>query len=498
MEQYDILIIGSGFGGLVCADVLSREGFKVCVLEKNAVPGGCLQTYKRKGKIFDTGIHYVGCLDDGQVLNQYFKYLGIMDRLKIKRLDEDGFDVINIMGKEYKHAMGHENFIETLSSRFPKERENIKKIVYELKKIGDSIGIEVLREKNVFSVLGLSYFNRSAYQYLKENTNGNRELLDVFLGSVDLCGERDNISLYVYAMIINSNIESSYRFVDGSRQVADLLVQNIEKNGGEVRTNAEVTRINVRDGLMSSVEINRSELIKSKFCISDIHPSRTLELVEKTNIIKKAYISRINSLRESMGFFTVSVVFKENAFEYQNKNNYYYDSPQIYTSENYCKNPGKKMLFCTSISSSSEKYASVAQLLEPMFWSEMEKWIDTTVERRGEEYLKFKQYRAELLLDLMEKYRPGFKQTIDSYYTSTPLTYRDYTGTKNGSAYGIVKHYDNALASLLPTKTRIPNLYFTGQNNNVHGMIGVILTAMYTCAEFTDMKTLAKKIGDAC
>ena len=495
--KYDIAIIGSGLGGLICADVLSKEGFKVCVVEKNAIPGGCLQSYKRKGKIFDTGIHYVGCLDDGQILNQYFKYLGIMDRLKLKRLDEDSFDIINIMGKEYKHAMGHENFIETLSEQFPKERENIRKIVYDLKKIGDSIGVEVLREKNVFSVSGLSYFMQSAYQYLKENTNGNQELLNVFCGSGDLCGDKDSVSLYVYAVIINSNIESSYRFIDGSQQVTDLLIQNIEKNGGVVRTNAEVTQLNVRDGLISSIEINGSEIIELTSCISNIYPSRTLELIEKSSAIKKAYISRVNSLRESMGFFTVSVLFKENAFEYLNKNIYYYDHSQVWTAEDYYKNPGKKMLFCTSASSSSEKYASVAQLLEPMFWSEVEKWNNTTVEKRGKEYRDFKQYRAELLLDLLEKYRPGFKQTIDSYYTSTPLTYRDYTGTKNGSAYGIVKHYDNALVSLLPTKSRIPNLYFTGQNNNVHGMIGVILTAMLTCAEFTDMKTLAKKIGNA-
>ena len=495
--KYDIAVIGSGLGSLVCADVLSKEGFKVCVLEKNAIPGGCLQTYKRKGKIFDTGIHYVGCLDDGQILNQYFNYLGIMNRLKIKRLDENGFDVINIMGKEYKHAMGHENFIEILSEQFPKERENIRKIIYDLKKIGDSISVDVLREKNMFSVSGLSYFSRSAYQYLEENTNGNRELLDVFFGSGDLCGETDYVSLYVYAMIINSNIESSYRFIDGSQQIADLLIQNIENNGGVVRTNAEVTRINVRDRSISSIEINGSEIIEPKFCISGIHPSRTLELTEKTNAIKKAYISRINSLQESPGFFTLSVSFKENAFEYLNKNIYYYDSPQISTTKDYSKNPGKKVLVCTSASSSSEKYAEVAQLLEPMFWQEVEKWSNTTVERRGEEYREFKQYRAELLLDLTEKFLPGFKQTVDSYYTSTPLTYRDYTGTKNGSAYGIVKNYDNALVSLLPTKTRIPNLYFTGQNNNVHGMIGVILTAMYTCAEFIDMKTLAKKIGNA-
>ena len=79
MSKYDIIIIGSGLGGLECGAILSKEGFNVCVVEKNAQFGGCFQTYQRKGHLLDTGIHYVGSLDEGQVMNQYFRYFGIMD-----------------------------------------------------------------------------------------------------------------------------------------------------------------------------------------------------------------------------------------------------------------------------------------------------------------------------------------------------------------------------------------------------------------------------------
>ena len=47
MQKYDIVIIGSGLGGLICAAVLSREGYSVCVLEKNDIPGGCFQEIGR-------------------------------------------------------------------------------------------------------------------------------------------------------------------------------------------------------------------------------------------------------------------------------------------------------------------------------------------------------------------------------------------------------------------------------------------------------------------
>ena len=50
MSKYDIIIIGSGLGGLECGAILSKEGYHVCVLEKNELFGGCFQTYQRGGK----------------------------------------------------------------------------------------------------------------------------------------------------------------------------------------------------------------------------------------------------------------------------------------------------------------------------------------------------------------------------------------------------------------------------------------------------------------
>ena len=55
-------------GGLVCGDILSSEGYKVCILEKNKQIGGSLQTYARDKVVFDSGVHYIGALDKGQNL----------------------------------------------------------------------------------------------------------------------------------------------------------------------------------------------------------------------------------------------------------------------------------------------------------------------------------------------------------------------------------------------------------------------------------------------
>ena len=75
----EVVIIGSGLGGLLSGAILSRAGYRVTVLEKAAQPGGCLQTFVREGLRFDTGFHSVAGLEEGGPLERIFRPLGLMD-----------------------------------------------------------------------------------------------------------------------------------------------------------------------------------------------------------------------------------------------------------------------------------------------------------------------------------------------------------------------------------------------------------------------------------
>ena len=107
VKEYDFVIIGSGLGGLACAYILTSEGYSVVVLEKNNQIGGSMQVFSRNKSVFETGVHYIGSLDKGENLYQFFKYFQLLDKLKLRRLDDDGFDVIRFKdGKEYRYSQG--------------------------------------------------------------------------------------------------------------------------------------------------------------------------------------------------------------------------------------------------------------------------------------------------------------------------------------------------------------------------------------------------------
>jgi all-trans-retinol 13,14-reductase len=102
-----------------------------------------------------------------------------------------------------------------------------------------------------------------------------------------------------------------------------------------------------------------------------------------------------------------------------------------------------------------------------------------------------------MFIDRIGKQFPGIRDKIKTYYTSTPLTYRDYTGTLEGSIYGIMKDCNNPLKSFILPRTKIPNLLMTGQNINLHGVLGVTIGSLLTCGELIGFQNLLKKIKDA-
>ena len=155
-----------------------------------------------------------------------------------------------------------------------------------------------------------------------------------------------------------------------------------------------------------------------------------------------------------------------------------------------------------SASSKSEVFAESMTILAYMKYEEVKEWEGTfnTVSAeagRGESYEAFKKRKAEKLIDLAEKQFPGLRESMVSYYTATPLSYRDYIGNHDGSMYGIVKDHRNPLKTFISPRTKLPNLYLTGQNLNLHGILGATMSGLVTCVAFLGNDDIVEKIRNA-
>jgi len=503
MEKFDILVIGSGMGGLVCADILGKEGFKVGVVEKNKQIGGSLQTYARDKVIFDSGVHYLGGLAKGQNLYQIFQYLGIMDKLKLQLQDIDAFDKILIEGDDTQYALaqGYENFISKLLVHFPEEETALRAYCDKLKEICSKFPLYNLRSSNDLNEKS-DVLEIDAKAYI-DSISTNAKLRVVLAANNALyAGQADKTPLYVHALILNSYIESSWKCIDGGSQIAKLLAQNIKANGGKIIRNAEVKKIAEEDGRASYAELQDGSRIYAEHFISNMHPVKTLEMTD-TPLIKNAYRNRLKSLENSVSAFTINIVFKKDRFKYFKHNYYCVTEQDVWTSADHTEQnwPLGYAVFCGA-SSKSEEYAEGLSILAYMRYEEVEVWKDTfntTLDEndRGETYNEFKKRKAEILLDAVEKKFPGLRSCIKSYYTATPLSYRDYIGNEDGSLYGIVKDYKHTLKTFISPRTKLPNLYLTGQNLNLHGILGASMSGIVTCCALLGNDNIIAKIRNA-
>jgi all-trans-retinol 13,14-reductase len=499
----DVLIIGSGLGGLVCGAILAREGYQVTILESNRQIGGNLQVFSRKKHLFDSAVHYVGGLGPGQNLHKIFRYLGIMDQLSLEKLSEDAFDKIVFYDEpetEYPLAQDYDRFIANLAARFPGEEQALRKYCDLMMEICEKFPLYNIRNGDPNSKSEVLHHN--AKECIAGFTS-NRRLQQVLAGNNMLyAGVGDKSPFYLHALIQNSYIQGSYRFLKGSAQLAKLLARQIHAHGGRVITRSRVTRLHLNDKLVATAETTDGRHFTADHFISNAHPAQTLHMIDPVHL-RPSYRKRIGSLENSISAFTVNIILKPERIPYQKSNYYCLLNNDVWDLLNYDERSWPT-IFATFFSphSGNPGYSRGITLLTYMKYSEVEPWKDTfnTVTNPGNRssgYEQFKKERAKKLIAIAEKKFPGLTESIESYSVSTPLTLRDYLCTDDGSLYGITKDYRDSYRTMISPRTRIPNLFLTGQNINLHGVLGVAISSLVTCSAFIDLETLIRKINEA-
>ena len=155
-----------------------------------------------------------------------------------------------------------------------------------------------------------------------------------------------------------------------------------------------------------------------------------------------------------------------------------------------------------NVSDENQIWAESLTAITYMRFDEVKEWEEThntTVDTndRGESYAAFKQQKMEAFLSALERQFPNIRECIQSIHESSPLSYRDYIGGDQGNMYGYVKDSNDTMRTFISSKTKVNNLFLTGQSINMHGVLGVTIGAVLTCSQILGKDYLVDKIIQA-
>lgn len=473
-----VTIIGSGLGGLQCGYILAKHGLEVTVLEQHNQIGGCLQNFTREGMRFDCGFHCAGALGEGESLHTLFNYFGLSD-LQWKQLDPEYSEEVVIGCSSFPLASSHEGFVSRLAGIFPHQSKELDDYSKVLRSIGDGI-LETMDAKKMSSL-----FSRSAKQFLSE-TISDPLLRKVLAGSSLKMELSERLPLYVFAQINDSFIRSAWKLVGGGPAITKRLAGSIEAMGGRILSGSRVTGLETSGGKIKGVEVGGKEMIGTEWVISDIHPSLTVKLVKgQSAALRQVYRWRMTSLENTTGMLSVNLVLKSGAVRHINRNLFIHKEEADLWRPDHSKTESVMVHFYPEDAESG--YATHLDILSPLDGCELP---------RDESYPERKMQKAKECIALAGQRLPELESAIESIYVSTPQTWADYTLSPGGTAYGIRKDFTSSLTTFISPRTPVENLLLTGQNLNLHGLLGVSMTSVLTSGHIIGEKTLSKKISE--
>ena len=473
MTKSDIIIIGSGLGGLEVALMMAKEGRKVLVLERQHQAGGCMQSYRRGRLNFDTGLHYVGGLEEGGQLYDAFESLGLMT-LPWMQMDADCFEEIHIGGRTFRWPQGKKRFINAMKNYFPDEEKGLD-LYGELLDCTDELWMQ---KTNAWEYLTSIISDPLLLQVLSAPATCKMEL------------RKETLPLFTYVHGIAPFIESSWRLAGDGNMLVSCLVEQIRAYGGEVLTDKDVVSLKEEDGRIVQALCADGTSYEADFFVSNAHPAVTCSLVGESALMKKVFRRRMGMQPNTFGIFTLHLQLRSSSLPYFNHNKLVFAEPDCWDMAVDKSLAVKGIMMSARIPEKGGNVVNI-DILTPMLWEVVEEYDGTKLFNRLKAYKEMKARVAEQCLALAETVIPGLGEMILKTWSSTPLTYKDYNLTPEGSAFGFRKDFSNPMMTIVSPKTQIPNLFMTGQSLMLHGLHGVTMTAAYTCQEI-NMNTISE------
>eukprot|EP00930_Biecheleria_cincta_P063370 TRINITY_DN48898_c0_g1_i1.p1 TRINITY_DN48898_c0_g1~~TRINITY_DN48898_c0_g1_i1.p1 ORF type:complete len:647 (-),score=91.12 TRINITY_DN48898_c0_g1_i1:83-2002(-) len=522
-QRPDVIIVGSGIGGLTCGAILGRTGLRVLVLEQHDVAGGCLHSYTAGGFEWDVGIHYVGEVGGPGIHRALLDQVG-RGQIEWKHL-KDPYDTTYIPPSVEEGLLGNFDAFqicrgttvneEMLCQRFPDEQVAIKKFFRDVRR--QAAGALVVIPKALPKWLGLvfgktvdlftGFYSRmgmsvaAALSQLGIQNNQLKGVLSYPWG--DLGTPPASLS---YGMLLGLHAhfmkEGAYFPVGGASYIAHALVETIRDQGGDVLVRCPVSKIMMKGKRVSGVSLSSG---KDVILASGGHVVCAVSLATLYDkLLPLEHIPKIprcvqdnGYMREGCAAMSLFVGLESSGADLQ------LDSIQgsawAYRSPNFDEDWGRfmaqtpedvlakkvqwPMVFLGFPSSKdpawSEDFPNKTSItvISLVSWAWFAEYENSRVHKRGARYDALKDCIAQQMWSFVCELHPQLaKAKIGHFEAGSPLSNNYYIGSNKGEIYGAdhtSKRFKlDSLIAARPSFPGIPGLLVAGQENMCGGFAG--------------------------
>ncbi len=486
--DYDVIVIGSGIGGLVTATQLAAKGARVLVLERYIIPGGSAGYFERQGYRFDVGASMIFGFGKRGTTNLLTRALEAVN-VSLETIPDPvqiHYHLPNHL--ELKVHQDYEKFLQELTIRFPEEREGIRRFYDECWQVFNCLNRIELLSLEEFGYLMRVFFQHplaclGLVKYLPLNAGdvARRYIKDQeLLKFIDMECYCWSVVPASHTPMINAGMVFSDRHYGGINypkggvgQIAQKLVEGLEKAGSEIQYRARVRRILLNQGKAVGIELANGKQYRAKRIVSNATRWDTFEKLiapEKMPVAEKKWRKRY---QKSPSFLSLHLGVEAGVLSPDTECHHI-------LLEDWQNMEAEQGTIFVSIPTllDPELAPQGYHIIHTFTPSFMEYWQGLS----PQQYQSKKEAAAGRLIERLEKIFPGLQTSLDLMEVGTPRTHRRFLG-RDGGTYGPIPQVKLPGLLTMPfNRTAIGGLYCVGDSTFPGQGLNAVAFSGFSCA----------------